>query len=63
MAVASGISSFFVGLLIRQLYSWLPPGLFLCVIAVISTFFFVVFLKLITVILHFFFSFIELLKP
>ena len=63
MATAGGLTASFVVILIRQLFSWLPPSLFLLVMAVFAVFFFVVFLKLISYGLDFIFDFIDFWKP
>ena len=63
MGTAAGLTASFVALLIRQLFSWLPASLFLCVMVVFAVFFFIVFLKLISYILDFVFAFIDFFKP
>ena len=63
MGTAAGLTASFVALLIRQLFSWLPASLFLCVMAVFAVFFFIVFLKLISYVLDFVFDFIDFFKP
>ena len=50
-------------LLLDRLFSWLPLGLSVCVWAVIAAFFFSIVVKIVSVILHFFFSFIDMIKP
>ena len=61
--VVGGVAAGLVVMLLQRLFSWLPASLGLCVWAVIATFFFIIVLKLVGVILDFILGFINMLKP